>query len=245
VADQLHFGAGTGRSGLCVARHPCERCCMPTGRVPGPLGFNGTSGRVHNSACPLGYGASLPAHGLTYEESRAKVLEAAILDRFRKGRPRFPDLASGDLSLIEKGKMMRSEAAASCIQLLTAARRNLAADQMGPPLDPAAKKRQDAAREVRSIGIALAYRNHEEETRIWKTDCFPAYYKATAPEREALAGGPHCEAAIAVLVAYFSPPKVPPGFSNHSDGRAVDFTTTQAGTEYAAHGYQRTGWRRT
>lgn len=218
---------------------------MPTGRVPGPLGLDSTSGRVHNSAHPLGHGASLPAQGLGYEEFRVKVLEAAILDRFRKGRRRFPDLAPGDLSLIEKGKMMRPEAAASCVQLLAAARRDLATDQMGPPVDLAARKHQDAAREVRSIGIASAYRNYEEETRVWKTDCFPDYYKATAPEREGLAGGRHGEAAIAVLVAYFSPRTAPPGFSNHSDGRAVDFTTTQGGTEYAAHGYQRAGWRRT
>lgn len=187
----------------------------------------------------------MAAHGLAYEEFRAKVLAAAILDRFRKGRRRFPNLAAANLSLIENGRMMRPEAAASCIQLLTAARRDLAAEQMGPPVDLAAKKRQDAAREVRSIGIASAYRNYEEETHIWKIDCFPAYYKATAPEREALAEGPHGDEAIGVLVTYFSPRKAPPGFSNHSDGRAVDFTTTQAGTEYTAHGYQRTGWRRT
>lgn len=41
------------------------------------------------------------------------------------------------------------------------------------------------------------------------------------------------------------PRKAPPGFSNHSDGRAVDFVTTQAGIRYGASTPQRAAWRRT
>jgi len=173
------------------------------------------------------------------------VLEAAILDRFRKGRRRFPDLAAGDLSVIEKGKVMRQGAAANCIRLLAAARRDLATEQMGPPVGLAAQQHQNAARNVVSIGIGSAYRSHEEETRIWKFQCFPTYYKDTGSARETLVGGAHGNAAVAYLVDYFSGRKAPPGFSNHSDGRAVDFITTEGGKDYGPHGYQRKAWART
>jgi hypothetical protein len=218
---------------------------MPTVRVPGPLGLTNTSGQLHQSAHPAGFGASSVGGGTEYEEFVAKVLAAAIRDRFRKGRRRFPDLAAGELSPVEKGKVMRPEAAASCLRLLIRARDDLALDQMGPPADLEAKKREDAARLVKSIGIGSAYRNYEQETFIWRNQCFPTYYKDTASARHALAGGPHGDAAVAYLVDYFSGRKAPPGFSNHSDGRAVDFVTTQAGVEYGAHGYQRKAWRRT
>lgn len=58
-------------------------------------------------------------------------------------------------------------------------------------------------------------------------------------------GGRHGAAAVNILVRYYSPRKAPPGFSNHSDGRAVDFVTTQAGVSYGAEGRQRAAWRTT
>jgi LAS superfamily LD-carboxypeptidase LdcB len=39
--------------------------------------------------------------------------------------------------------------------------------------------------------------------------------------------------------------KTPPGWSNHSNGMAVDFNTQYAGTLYAARSKQRAGWRTT
>jgi hypothetical protein len=84
---------------------------MPTGRVPGPIGLTTTSGQMHHSAHPAGFGKSAVGAGTEYEEFWAKVLAAAIRDRFRKGRKRFADLAVGELSPIEKGKVMRSEGA--------------------------------------------------------------------------------------------------------------------------------------
>lgn len=39
--------------------------------------------------------------------------------------------------------------------------------------------------------------------------------------------------------------KTPPGWSNHSNGMAVDLNTHYAGTVYAASSKQRAGWRTT
>jgi LAS superfamily LD-carboxypeptidase LdcB len=58
-------------------------------------------------------------------------------------------------------------------------------------------------------------------------------------------GGPHGEEAVRIMVEYFSPRKAPPGFSNHSNGNAVDFMTIQGGITYTANTSQRVGWRKT
>ena len=47
------------------------------------------------------------------------------------------------------------------------------------------------------------------------------------------------------MVRYFSPRKAPPGFSNHSNGKAVDFTTKEGKVTYTANTSQRAGWRKT
>jgi hypothetical protein len=178
-------------------------------------------------------------------EFRDRVLAAAIADRIRKGRAHFADVPPEGLAPIEHGKVMRTEAAVQCIKLLADARKALALDQMGPPADVEAIRRQDLARSVRSIGVASAYRTNAQERHIWTDICFPKYYKATQTRRAAAVGGPHGDEAVHIMVAYFSSRKAPPGFSNHSNGNAVDFTTTQGSEIYTANTSQRAGWRRT
>ena len=106
-------------------------------------------------------------------------------------------------------------------------------------------QRQTRARSTHSIGIASAYRTNAEEHAIWSVDCFPKYYQRTSAARGTAVGGAPGERAVQIMVDYFSTRKAPPGFSNHSDGRAVDFKTTQDGTSYTADTSQRAGWRRT
>lgn len=219
---------------------------MPTGRVPGPLEHSSSSGRVHKSARPHG---SVHTHIDTSSPESLdfmdRVLKAAIADRFGKGRQYFPEIDSGALAKVEKGKVMRTEAAAQCVKLLKAAREDLATEQMGPPPDIESMKRQDLARTVRSIGITSAYRTNSEEQHIWKFVCFPKYYAATEGRRSAAAGGPHGDRAVRIMVDYFTTRKAPPGFSNHSNGKAVDFMTTQGKATYTANTSQRAGWRGT
>lgn len=57
-------------------------------------------------------------------------------------------------------------------------------------------------------------------------------------------GGRHGRAAVQLLARYISPRKAAPGFSNHSDGTAVDFVTTQDGRLYTDE-TSRELWRQT
>jgi hypothetical protein len=221
---------------------------MVTGNTPGPIGGRrGRQGRGkgHKSTRPLGNVPPIDTSAPEYLDFMERVLEAAIADRIRKGRKQFSDIAGDDLGPIENGKVMRKEAATKCIQLLKDARAALADEQLGPPVDEEAMTHQGLARDVRSIGIASAYRSLAYERRIWTHDCFPKYYRETYATRMAAAGGPHGEKAVNIMVRYFSPRKSPPGFSNHSNGKAVDFTTRQGRVTYTANTSQRSGWRKT
>lgn len=136
------------------------------------------------------------------------------------------------MALVEHGKYLRADAAVQCKALLEAARRELTIQQMGPPIDSEAMEHQRGARTVQSIEIASAYRASSVEWQIWNMDCFPKNYDRTGHARAKAAGGPPGDTAVAILVQYFSSRKAAPGFSNHSDGRAVDFKTRQGGTTY-------------
>jgi D-alanyl-D-alanine carboxypeptidase len=218
---------------------------MLTGSSPGPVGGRQGGGKPHRSARPLGNVPPIDTSAPEYLDFIARVLKAATADRLRKGRKQFSDIAHGDLAPIENGKVMRKEAAARCIELLKDARAALAGEQWGPPADAQAMAQQGLARNAHSIGIASAYRSHADERRIWTHDCFPKYYKETYPTRMAATGGPHGEKAVNIIVRYFSPRKSPPGFSNHSNGKAVDFMTRQGRVTYTANTSQRSGWRKT
>lgn len=233
---------------------------MVAGRTPGPLGVGNSSGQVTQSAAPLGVGnssgrATPPSASVgraepssnrepTKDDFRRKVLAAAIAGRVRLGRKQFGAIPDNELATVEGGHRLRTAVAADFQKLMAAAREALAIQQMGPPADNAAKTRQDFARSVKAIGLGSGYRTRETELIIWN-NLFPQYYAATEASRAAAEGGRHGDAAVAILVNYYNTRKAPPGFSNHSDGRAVDFTTTQAGVTYGANGNQRAGWRAT
>lgn len=198
------------------------------------------SGRLQLSSDPVGNGAPEPLSAEpTLDEFREAVLAAAIQARINQGRTYFPPVPPEELRSVEGGHLLRTEVAADFVQLMTAAREQLRVDQAGPP-----GRDSDSARQVTAIGLGSAYRDYARELSIW-TSLFPQYYRATESEREAAGGGRHGPTAVNILVRYYSSRKAPPGFSNHSDGRAVDFITTQAGMSYGAEGSQRAAWRTT
>ncbi len=218
---------------------------MPTGKSPGPAGARAGSGVVKKAAQSLGSVPAIDTSAPEYLDFMARVLEAAIADRVQKGKKFFGEIPAADLVAVEKGKVMRSEAAGKCIQLLKDAREALGGEQMGPPSDEQAMTRLNLARGVASIGIASAYRPYSRDRHIWTHDCFPKYYRETYAARIAAPGGAHGEKAVRIMVRYFSPRKAPPGFSNHSNGNAVDFMTKQGRVTYTASTSQRAGWRKT
>jgi hypothetical protein len=167
---------------------------------------------------------------------KAAVLEQQVQNALAGGRRRFAPVPDGELEVVEGGHRLRSEAAQQCRALLSVVRAALAeAQRSGAD--------SDAARVTR-IGIASSYRDPAYDGRLWH-QYFPKYYAETRTQRQDLVGGPHGDAAVRLLARYISQRKAAPGFSNHSDGRAVDFTTTEGGVEFGANTAQRVGWRRT
>jgi LAS superfamily LD-carboxypeptidase LdcB len=59
------------------------------------------------------------------------------------------------------------------------------------------------------------------------------------------AGHEHGPAAQRHMLSTMLPVKAPPGFSNHSNGTAVDFKTSYDGVLYVADTSQHTGWQGT
>ena len=64
--------------------------------------------------------------------------------------------------------------------------------------------------------------------------------------RAKLRGGPHGDEAIDRLARYIRKKKAAPGFSNHSNGNAVDFTTTEGKATLGADSsdVSRAAWRK-
>jgi hypothetical protein len=77
---------------------------MVTGRSTGPIGGRAGSGETHRAARPLGNVPPIDTSGPQYLAFMARVLEAAIADRIRKGKKQFSDIGSGELAPIETAR---------------------------------------------------------------------------------------------------------------------------------------------
>lgn len=207
---------------------------MPTGRVPGPLGHSATSGVVTTTAAILGRGAE----GRSREQFKQAVLQGQIRRKQDQGKTYFTAVPAGELAEVESGFRMRRAAAQSCKDLLAAARAAL----------DAAKLAGDAvARRTTAIGVCSAYRDHDQDARAWGNTFDKHYGKERNRVRmEGMPGGRHGDVAVQWFVEHIMAPiKAPPGFSNHSNGLAVDFSTMESGETYGADTDKRVEWRRT
>jgi LAS superfamily LD-carboxypeptidase LdcB len=210
---------------------------MGGSRKPGPINQghatqgSGAAPIAVSSPGPVGAGAS----GEEYDRFKKAVLAEQVRRREAQGKTQFPKIPSSELTKIEGKFKMRTEAAASLRELLKDAR---AAWATAKAANDAAAKRTTA------IGITSAYRDYDRDSRAWNA-AFAKHYKRTRARREEAAGGPHGRAAVKLLARHLDDKKAPPGFSNHSNGNAVDFSTTHAGIGYGADTDQRVGWRST
>jgi hypothetical protein len=177
--------------------------------------------------------SQLGAYGTAEQTTfKRQVYDAHVAAAQHAGRKFSADLDAGQLTVVEGGQRMRSDAASGCLALLTKARADLAAAQgTGDALAVAAT----------SIGAGSCYRSATQELAIWES-LFPQYYTATQDARAAADGGEHGPAAVAILVRHYSGRKAAPGFGNHTAGVAVDFVTTQGGTVLGANVSQNPAW---
>jgi hypothetical protein len=190
-----------------------------------------TAGVVVTTAASL----ATDAPRRTREQFKQAVLDGQIRRKERQGKRHFEPVLDSELEVVESGFRMRKEAARSCRELLSAARAELAE----------AQKAADAlARRAAAIGIASAYRDYAQDAQAWSNTFDKHYEKQENRTRmEEMAGGRHGDAALAWFIALMSPIKAPPGFSNHSNGLAVDFSTTDGGVRLGPNTNQRAAWR--
>jgi LAS superfamily LD-carboxypeptidase LdcB len=208
-------------------------------RVPGPVGVSATSGVASGASTVLG----VSGEGRTLAEFKQAVLQGQIRRKQRQGKTHFDPVPADELEDLEpklgsKHKhmlRMRKGAARACRDLLKAARDALQAAQAAS--DPLAQR-------TTAIGACSAYRDYTEDSRAW-SNTFDKHYDM--PETRALLsqapGGVHGDAAVKLFVELMSPIKAPPGFSNHSNGKAVDFATVVSGVTLAANTSQHAQWR--
>jgi LAS superfamily LD-carboxypeptidase LdcB len=202
---------------------------MPTGRVPGRLGHSATSGVVTTTAASLGRAPE----GRSREQFKEAVLQGQIRRRQNQGKTYFPAVPESELAEVESGFRMRRAAAQSCKDILTAARAAL----------EAAKQAGDAAaRRTTAIGVCSAYRDYGEDATAW-VNTFNKHYdkEGNRSRMEGMPGGRHGDVALQWFVDLMAPP----GFSNHSKGLAVDFSTTESGETYGADTGKHVEWQRT
>jgi LAS superfamily LD-carboxypeptidase LdcB len=210
---------------------------MGRGRVPGALGTSSAAGAAVNQPAPLGadeHGAAADL-GLSFDEFKAKVLEAQLRNHVARGRSFCANVPNSELEIIEGKHRMRKAAADSCKSLLNAARAAHADDK---------SKGVALAVQTTKIGVWSAYRNIAEDTLSWN-GTFLDYYNKNRATLEALPGGIHGKRSLQTMLRLMIKYKAAPGYSNHSNGLAVDFTTVHRGKELRAKKAQAERWRGT
>ena len=191
-------------------------------------------------AAPLGAGEKpIPSSQLTAFGSdeqtafkrqvyEAHIAAAARVRKFSMG------VAAADLVSIGGGQQLRKDAAPDMIALLAKAKDDLkAAQDAGDAL----------AQTVKSIGVGSSYRDTKQDFTLWD-GYFQQYYGDTTKAREAADGGEHGAKAVAIMVALYTESKAAPGFSNHTSGIAVDFTTTEGKETLGSKKSQNARWKK-
>ncbi len=134
------------------------------------------------------------------------------------------DVPESELAIIEETYKARTQAAASCVELLAAAR---------AALDQQKRDGVELARTVERVYLVSAYRSASQQFSGWQRN-FPRYYQQTHEHRATLGGGEHGAAAADYLAQYIGARLAAPGFSLHNNGRAVDFGTRAGGQNLGA-----------
>ena len=186
-----------------------------------------------------GFAETIPSSRLRWEGAAPaqlafmrRVYDVNLARSSRRGTF-TPDVPATGLSVVEGHFRARHAVAVSCRHLLAHAR--------------AAAAREGVRVEV---GLTSAYRSASRQFELWQR-YFPRYYARTQAQRRELEGGEHGGAAVQYLARFVRVRIATPGFSNHNDGRAVDFRNVEDGdtlenesTDAAVAAWQRSWfWR--
>jgi hypothetical protein len=165
-------------------------------------------------------GANLQWPGATQEQMDfMRAVYARHVANAQARRTFIADVAASELSLVENGHRLRTEAAGQCVTMLADVRSAIAAAQ---------RTGDSSALQIKRIFVVSGYRSASEQFTIWQNN-FRKYYRDTASPRASLSGGEHGPSAIPYLASYIGRRLGAPGFSNHNDGLAIDFGADLAG----------------
>jgi N-acetyl-anhydromuramyl-L-alanine amidase AmpD len=172
----------------------------------------------------------LPASGLEWPDATPEQLAfmRAVYERHvalarQQGRVFVPEIPASELERIEGRHLARHAAARDARALLEEARSAIAAQGLEARV---------------KVGILSAYRSPSRQFDIWQgkgrrgRGGFPYYYRKTQARRRRF-GDEHGPEAVDYLAGYLSKWIAAPGFSNHNDGLAIDFWTSEGGRERA------------
>ena len=178
----------------------------------------------------------LPLHIARFEPTEEFLsFEQRVLDAhlaralIRKHHPDAP-IPEGELDKVEGRFELRREAAKRCRDLLAKARADLASAQ--------AQKTAEALA-VKNFGLTSAYRSKAYDEALWRGYFRAKYYSINASRSGGFIHGTGptnrlLDQIAEEFVDYISPRKAAPGFSNHTNGTAVDFYTVEHGKNYHA-----------
>ena len=166
-------------------------------------------------------GANLQWPGATPEQMDfMRAVYARHVANAQARRTFIADVAASELSLVENGHRLRTEAAGQCVTMLADVRSALAAAQ---------RAGDSSALQIKRIFVVSGYRSASEQFSIWQNN-FRKYYRDTATPRASLGGGEHGRDAVPYLASYIGQRLAAPGFSNHNDGLAIDFGADLTGS---------------
>jgi hypothetical protein len=162
----------------------------------------------------------------------------------KKRRP-LRDLRDDELEKIPGTNIKtKVETARAAGRLLAAARADLAKDRAAGDTD---------ALRTKDVSVGSGYRGSSDQRQKWLS-YFRRYYDQTRAARERLPGGPHSDAAVDYMLAPEGPRGfgltariAAPGFSNHQNGIAIDFTQQRTSQEVgiSTSKENRSRWRQT
>jgi LAS superfamily LD-carboxypeptidase LdcB len=209
------------------------------GDTPGPLG-------IFDHADPvLRRFRLIPS--LNFEQSEEyRLFEEMVLEEHVKKasrrRSRVHDILEADLDIVEGKFKLRRAVAAKCRALLRQARGDLDKEKVDFSKKPIEEQQTEERKakangqilvtKVARIGITSAYRSFEYDSALWHKYFRNKYYPVNYSRLAVLScweGGEHGWTAAKIMVDFVKKRKAAPGFSNHTNGIAVDFFTVEDG----------------
>ena len=164
-----------------------------------------------------------------FAEFEQLVLDTHILRSERKKGKAAAEIAKSELETVEDRFKLRSYAARACRELLKNARADLKA-----------AKANGTVHKDTDFGLTSAYRGPEYDKALWRQYFRSKYYKLKLARVEAqfYVGEKNLNRIVQAfaqdLVEFIAKRKAAPGYSNHTNGIAVDFWTKENGVMHQA-----------